>query len=304
LIVESVPNFSEGRRPEVCDAIRREVESAGVDFLDLEMDANHNRSVFTFVGESARELEEASVRAARKARELIDLTRHSGEHPRMGALDVCPFVPIRGATMEECAALARAVGRRLGGELGIPVFLYGFAAARPERRDLAAIRTKTRQFEQLRDLIGSDPAYAPDFGPAKIHPTAGCTAVGARDPLIAFNVNLDTNDVALAKTIAKAVRERDGGLPGIKALGMMMDSIGKAQVSMNVCDFKATSLARVFGEIERRAAGSGVRIHSSEVVGLLPAAALEPGWVRTLKLDVSGFDPARQVIESRVGQKR
>lgn len=222
----------------------------------------------------------------------------------MGALDVCPFVPVEGAAMDACVALARAVGRRLGEELGIPVFLYGFAASRPERRDLAAIRTKTRQFEQLRELIGRDPALAPDFGPTKIHPTAGCTAVGAREPLIAFNVNLDSKDLALAKGIAKAVRERDGGLPGIKALGMMMDSIGKAQVSMNVCDFKATSLGRVYREIERRAAEAGVRIHSSEVVGLLPAAALEPAWVRDLKLEASGFDPARQVIENRVGQKR
>jgi glutamate formiminotransferase len=304
IVIECVPNFSEGRDRTVCEAIRRAIESAGagVRFLDLEMDANHHRSVFTFVGSSAPALEEAAVRAAREARDRIDLTNHSGEHPRMGAMDVCPFVPISGASMEDCAALARAAGRRLGEELKIPVFLYGAAAspARPERRDLAAIRTKQRQFEQLRELIGRDPAFEPDFGPSRIHPTAGCTAVGAREPLIAYNVNLDSADVALAKAIAKAVRERDGGLPGIKALGMMMDSTGLAQVSMNVCDYKATSLRRVYREIERRAAEAGVHVHSSEVVGLLPEAALEPGWIEELRLEGGGFDPARQIIERRV----
>lgn len=301
-VIECVPNFSEGRDRAVCDAIRQAIESAGAEvrFLDLEMDTNHHRSVFTFVGSAPAAMEEAAVRAAAEAQKRIDLTKHSGEHPRMGAMDVCPFVPIAEVSMQECIALARATGRRLGEKLGIPVFLYGNAAVRPERRDLSAIRTRQRQFEQLRELIGREDAFTPDFGPARIHPTAGCTAVGAREPLIAYNINLDSADVALAKSIARAIRERDGGLPGIKALGMMMDSTGRAQVSMNVCDYKVTSLWRVYREVERRAGEAGVRVHSSEVVGLLPQAALEPGWVEELRLDAGGFDPARQIIERRL----
>jgi glutamate formiminotransferase len=299
MIVECVPNFSEGRRPETVEALRKEIEGVeGVRVLDVEMDASHHRSVITFIGSEPAALEEAAVRAARRAAASIDLTKHTGEHPRMGAIDVCPFVPVADAPMAACVELARGAGRRIGEELGIPVFLYEQAAARPERRNLAAIRTGSRQFEQLRDLIGADPAFEPDFGTRRIHPTAGCAAVGAREPLIAFNVNLDTDDVGLAKSIARAIRERDGGLPGIKALGMRIEALNKAQVSMNVCDFKRTSLKRVFDEIRRLAAAKGAGVHSSEVVGLLPAAAIEPGWA--LEMNLEGFDAGRQVIENRL----
>lgn len=298
-IIECVPNFSEGRDRGVCERIAEAVERvAGVQLLGFEMDANHHRSVFTFVGEDPACLEQAALFAAEQAVKRIDLTKHRGEHPRMGAMDVCPFVPIAGGSMEECVRLARTVGRRIGEELGVPVFLYEHAAAREERRNLAKIRSRTRQFEQLKDLIGADPAFDPDFGPKRIHPTAGATAVGARKPLIAYNVNLDSDDVDLAKRIARAVRERDGGLPGIKALGMFMETTGKAQVSMNVCDYERTSLRAVFREIERLAGEAGTGIHSSEIVGLLPRAALGEGWIEELKL--LNFDPDRQIIENRI----
>jgi glutamate formiminotransferase len=298
-LVESVPNFSEGRRAEVCEQIRAAMAGVeGVRVLDQEMDANHNRSVFTMVAGSSDALAEAAFAAARAAVERIDLNRHQGEHPRMGAIDVLPFVPIAGAQMRECVELARRAGRRLGEELGLPGFYYEEAASRPERRNLADIRSKTRQFEQFRELIGADPAWTPDFGPDRIHPTAGCVAVGARFPLIAYNVNLDTADVAVARKIAKKVRERDGGLPTVKALGMMMESIGKAQVSMNLCNYTVTSIRRAFDAVRAEATALGAEVHSSEIVGMLPAAALPKEWVEDLKL--AGFDPGRQILENRL----
>lgn len=299
MIIESVPNFSEGRRAEVCDAIRGAIEAVrGVRFLDLELDANHNRSVMTIVSSDLGALEEAALGAARKAVELIDLNRHTGEHPRMGAIDVLPFVPIQDAEMTACVELARRVGKRIGNELQMPGFYYEEAAIRPERKNLADIRSKTRQFEQMRNLIGADPAWAPDFGPSKIHPTAGCVAVGARFPLIAYNVNLDTADAAIAKKIAKKVRERDGGLPTVKALGLMMTDINKAQVSMNLCNYTRTSILRAFEAVQAEAAALGAGIHSSEIVGMLPRAALQEAWMGELKL--AGFDPKKQIIENRL----
>jgi glutamate formiminotransferase len=299
MIIETVPNFSEGRRKEVCDRIRAAMEAVlGVRFLDIELDGNHNRSVMTVVGSDVKALEEAAVAAARKAVELIDLTKHSGEHPRMGAIDVLPFVPIQDADMKTCVELARRAGSRIGSELGMPGFYYEEAAMRPERKNLADIRNKNQQFEQMRELIGKDPVWDPDFGPKRIHPTAGCLAVGARFPLIAYNVNLDTADVGIAKKIAKKVRERDGGLPTVKALGLMMADINKAQVSMNLCNYTRTSILRAFEAVKAEAAVLGAQVHSSEIIGMLPRAAIQDGWVDTLKL--AGFDPKKQIIENRL----
>ena len=293
-ILEAVPNFSEGRRREVCEAIAAGARAGGARVLDLEMDADHNRSVLTLAGPPGA-VAEASFAAARKAVELIDLTRHQGQHPRMGAIDVLPFVPLQGARMEDAVALALRAGRRIGEELGVPVFLYEAAASRPDRRNLADLRRP--QFEGLRDLIGRDPDRTPDFGPNRIHPTAGCVAVGARMPLIAYNIDLETEDVSTARKIARKIRERDGGLPGIKALGLQVAARRCAQVSINVCDYTRTGLLQVFRAVEEEAARLGTRVRSSEVVGLLPRAALPDDAGRALRL--AGFSP-RQVLEERL----
>lgn len=287
MILESVPNFSEGRRREVCEAIAAEAAARGARVLGLSLDPNHNRSVLTLAG-GPDVLAEAAFAAAKKAVELIDLRTHQGEHPRMGAIDVLPFIPLKDATMADAIGLAERVGRRIGEELKVPVFLYESAAARPERKNLADIRKP--QFEGLRELIGKDPERTPDFGPSAIHPTAGCVAVGARMPLIAYNVDLKSTDLALAKRIAKKIRERDGGLPGIKALGLFLEDRGRAQVSVNVCDYTRTSPLAVFQAVEALAREAGVEVHSSEVVGLVPAAALPPDPARTLRLE--GFTDA------------
>jgi glutamate formiminotransferase len=298
MLVESIPNFSEGRRQAVIDELVATAKAVpGVRFLDIQSDRDHNRSVLTFAGDRAPVAAAAFALAAAAAR-LIDLTSHQGEHPRMGAMDVCPFVPIRDCTMDDCVALAREVAARIGGELKIPVFLYEAAATRPDRRNLADIRKP--QFEGLRDLIGRDPDRAPDAGPAAIHPTAGCVAVGARAPLIAYNVDLvgGQPDAKTAKRIARKIRERDGGLPGIKALGLFIADRSGEQVSINVCDFTRTSLLAVFEAVEREAAAAGMAVRSSEIVGLCPRAALPDPWVARLKL--AGFSPD-QVIEHRLG---
>jgi glutamate formiminotransferase len=294
VLLECVPNFSEGRRPEVCGRIRDAAAACGVRVLDLEMDRDHHRSVLTFAG-APDPVGEAAFAAARTAVELIDLTRHEGQHPRMGAMDVCPFVPLRGASMADAVALSRRVGARIGAELGVPVYLYEASATRPERRNLADLRRP--QFEGLCDLIGTDPARDPDFGPPRIHPTAGCCAVGARKALIAYNVDLATPDVALAKKIARKIRERDGGLPGIKALGLFLADRGCAQVSMNVCDHERTGLLDAFRAVEAEAARLGTQVRSSEIVGLVPQAALPPDAGSALRL--SGFSPD-QILENRI----
>ena len=212
-LVECVPNFSEGRRREVVEEIMQAIASvAGVTLLDSEMDADHNRSVLTFAGEPGPVME-AAFRAVKRGSELIDLNQHRGEHPRMGAADVVPFVPVEGLTLEDCAELARQTGRRIGEELGIPVFLYEAAASRPDRVTLADVRRG--EFEGLRDAIGKDPRKKPDFGPERIHATAGATAVGARRFLVAFNANLNTPDVRVAKAIAASIREQSGGLKNV-----------------------------------------------------------------------------------------
>src|SRR5690348_10576463 len=248
-LVECVPNFSEGRDREVLDALRHALTGVpGVTLLDVQADPSHHRSVFTLVAPPEAALE-AAFRAARVAREKIDLTRHSGEHPRMGATDVIPFVPVRDVTMDECVALARRLGERLGRELEIPVFLYAKAAARPERERLPDVRKG--EFEGLRERIGADPSADPDSGPKRVHPTAGATAVGARPFLVAFNVYLDSADVSLAKEIAKRIRTSSGGLPAVQASGFEVG--GKAQVSMNLLDVDVTPPAVVFDAI----AGAG-----------------------------------------------
>ena len=295
MLLECVPNFSEGRRREVGDEIVAAVRAvSGARFLDFEMDRDHNRSVLTLVGEPAA-VAEAAFAAARVAVERIDLNRHEGRHPRMGAVDVIPFIPIRDLTMDDAVRTSRELGARLGSELKLPVFLYEASATRPDRKNLAEIRKP--QFEGLRDLIGKDPERLPDFGPPAIHPTAGCVAVGARPPLIAYNIDLESAEEKLAKRIAKKIRERDGGLPAIKALGLFIADRGCAQVSINVCDFTRTSLETVYAAVEGEATAAGVKIRSSEIVGLAPQAALPPGAVERLKL--ATFKP-EQVIENRL----
>lgn len=293
---ELVPNFSEGRRPGVVDAIAGAMAAvSGVWLLDREMDADHNRCVVTLAGEGAA-LVEAALAGAREALGRIDLNTHRGEHPRMGAMDVCPFVPLAGSTMAEAVALARAAGERLGRELGLPVFLYEEAATRPERRNLADVRKG--QFEGLRELIGVDPARTPDFGPAAIHPTAGAVAVGARFFLVAYNINLETREVKLAKAIAKAVREKDGGLPCVKAMGFFLEDQGLAQVSMNLTNYRSTSIARVFEAVEAAAGRAGVAVRESELVGLVPAEALDAETAARVRL--ARFNADEQILERRL----
>ena len=291
-IVECIANFSEARRPEVVEAIMAAVTSVpGVTLLDRHSDLDHNRTVLTFVGPPA-EVEEAAFRAIAKAAELIDLDQHTGEHPRIGATDVVPFVPITGVTMPECVEMARRLGSRVGEELGIPVYLYEEAATRPERKNLENIRRG--QYEALKEEIGVKPERQPDFGPAKVGP-AGATVIGARQPLIAFNVYLTTDDVSIAKKIAKAVRNSSGGLRYVKALGLLVE--GRAQVSMNLTNYRGTPVARVVEMIRREAARYGVGIHHSELVGLIPQEALVEAARWYLQLDQ--FEP-EQILEYRL----
>ncbi len=291
-IVECVPNFSEARRPEVVAAIAEAIRSVdGVYLLDQSSDHDHNRSVLTFVG-APPAVSEAAFRAIAKAAELIDLNQHHGAHPRIGATDVVPFIPIQGVSMEECVQLARGLGKRVGEELGIPVYLYEYAATRPERKNLAAIRRG--EYEALKAEIGSNPDRAPDYGPAQVGP-AGATVIGARDPLIAFNVYLTTDELAIAKKIARAVRHSSGGLRFVKALGLLVD--GRAQVSMNLTNYRKTPVARVVEFIRREAARYGVGIYHSELVGLIPQEALTEAAVWYLQLDQFEND---QVLESRL----
>jgi glutamate formiminotransferase / 5-formyltetrahydrofolate cyclo-ligase len=270
-LVECVPNFSEGRRGEVVHALAQAVESvAGVQLLDRTSDADHNRSVLTFAGSPAA-VAEAAQRAVAVAIGRIDMTAHEGQHPRLGAVDVVPFVPIGETSIEECVELAREFGRRIAEAHELPVYLYARAATRPEREVLADIRRP--QFEGLGELIGQ-PGHEPDFGPSRLHPTAGATVVGARPFLIAYNINLDTRDVELAKRIARRVRERSGGLPRVQALGLYLDDLACAQVSMNLLDHTVTPLWLVWETVGALARAEGVEVRESELIGLCPLAAL------------------------------
>ena len=294
-IVECIPNFSEGRRDEVIDDIVAAITSVkGAVLLDRESDANHNRSVITFVAEPATVVA-AAIAGAKRAAELLDLNHHTGEHPRMGATDVIPFVPIAGVTMDECIELARECGHRLWQELGIPVYLYEKAATQPERENLAAVRKG--QFEGIRDTIATSEARRPDFGEAAVHPTAGITAVGARPPLIAYNVNLGTKDVDIATKIARAVRYLSGGLRYVKALGFELADRGLVQVSMNMVNYEGTPLFRVFEMIKREAERYGVPVVGSEIVGLVPQKALHDSADFYLQLE--NFSE-NQILEHRL----
>src|SRR6266480_4569271 len=291
-LVECVPNFSEGRNAATIEALRTALTGVpGVRLLDVQADAAHNRSVFTFVAPPDASVE-ATLAAMRVATERIDLSRHTGEHPRMGATDVVPFVPVRDVTMDDCVALARRLAERAAAELQIPVYLYARAATRPERERLPDIRKG--EFEGLRDRIGRDPAADPDFGPKRIHPTAGATAIGARPFLVAFNIYLDTGDVRVAKEIAQQIRTSGGGLPAVQASGFAVD--GKAQVSMNLLDIDTTSPATVFAAVESRARARGIEIQKSEVVGLVPERAILAAGAAYLKVP----DAADHLLEEKI----
>ena len=293
-VVECVPNFSEGRRPEVvADIVAAITAVQGVRLLDFSSDASHNRSVVTFVG-TPEAVETAAFAGIARARDLIDMEQHHGEHPRLGATDVVPFVPIAGVTMAECIDVARSLGRRVGQELRIPVYLYEEAATRPERRNLADVRRG--EYEGLKSTIGT-PERAPDFGPPSVHPTAGATVIGARMPLIAFNVNLGTSDVEIAKRIARAVRGSGGGLVYVKALGIMLEEKHVAQVSMNLVNYVKTPIHRVLEMVRREAARYGVAVVETELIGLTPLDAVLDTTAYYLQLPKLSRS---QVIEARI----
>ena len=273
-LVECIPNYSEGRRPEVVEQIKIAITSvSGVELLDQHSDPDHNRTVLTILG-APQAVKEAVFRSIRKAAELIDMDQQQGEHPRLGATDVVPFVPIRDMNMADCIALAQELGKKVGEELAIPVYLYEAAAARSERVNLEDVRRG--QYELLKEEIESNPARQPDFGPAKLS-KAGATIIGAREPLIAYNIYLNSEDVSIAKKIAKTVRFSSGGLRYVKAMGVLVE--GRAQVSMNLTNFRKTPIALVFETVQREAQRYGTGIHHSELVGLIPQEALRCGRV-------------------------
>lgn len=295
-LVECIPNFSEGRRHEVIEAIVKAMQqAAAIHILDTSSDSDHNRTVVTFVG-APEEVERAAFAGITTAAELIDLTQHTGEHPRLGASDVVPFVPIRDVTMDECIAIAQRLGQRVGTELGIPVYLYEAAATHPTRENLAYLRSSKFQYEQLQEVIGTDPERMPDFGPAVIG-TAGATVIGARPPLVAYNVYLNTHDVEIASKIARAIRHSNGGLRFVKANGFLVE--GQAQVSMNLTHYQKTPVYRVVEMIRREAERYGVSITHSELVGLAPQEFFIEAARWYLQLDK--FDSG-QILEYRVQQ--
>ncbi|HWS29963.1 MAG TPA: glutamate formimidoyltransferase [Clostridia bacterium] len=292
-IVECVPNISEGRDLKIVEKVVDEVRNTlGVALLDYSSDASHNRSVITFTG-SPEGVAEATVKIAKKAAELIDLTKHTGEHPRMGAVDVIPFIPIKEMSVEECVKLSKAVGKRVYEEAGIPVFLYEASASAPHRENLAAIRKG--QFEGMAEKV-KDPQWTPDFGGAHIHPTAGVVAVGTRMPLIAFNINLSTSDVSIANDIAKIIRRSSGGLDCVKAMGVLLEDRNVAQVSINMTNYKKTPLYRVVEFVRFEAARYGVHVIGTEVIGLSPMRALVDS--AEYYLQIEKFDADRQVLEN------
>ncbi len=294
-LIECVPNFSEGRDPARVDALVAAMSAVeGVYVLDREMDADHNRSVITLAGEPEA-VAEAALRGVGKAAELIDLTRHTGAHPRVGATDVLPFVPVEGVAIEDCVALAKKVGREIWERYRIPVYFYEAAATRPDRNNLENIRKG--QFEGLRDEVLRNPDRAPDVGEPRLHPTAGATVVGARKFLIAYNINLNTPDVAIANKIARAIRFSSGGLRFAKAMGVDLKARRLAQVSINLTDFEQTPIHRVFEMVKREAERFGCAIVGSEIVGLVPKKAIE--MTADFYLQLENFSPA-QVLENRL----
>ena len=295
-IIESVPNISEGRRAEVIDAAVAALKAVpGLRVLDVQSDKDHNRSVLTLVGDETA-LKDGLLALFEVAVGRIDLRSHQGEHPRVGAVDVVPFIPIEDASMKDCVALARDVGRAVAERFRVPVFLYEEAASAPHRRNLEDVRRG--QFEALAERM-RDALWAPDFGPAAPHPSAGAVVVGARMPLIAYNVNLDTADVEIARRIAKAIRHSSGGYRYVKAMGVMLEERKLAQVSINMTDYKKTPLFRVFETVRSEAARYGVNVVGSEIVGLVPSEALIDAADHFLRLEA--FDPS-QVLERRIRQ--
>ena len=292
-IVECIPNISEGRNPEViARALSAVRETPGVTLLGSSSDENHNRTVVSFLGDPEGVVN-AAVALAAYAAAAIDLTKHTGEHPRMGAIDVIPLVPLRDMTVEETVSLSRTLGERVFSEAGIPVFLYEASATAENRKNLADIRKG--QFEGMGEKLRL-PEWAPDFGPRAVHPTAGVVAVGCRMPLVAFNINLSTGDVAIAKKIAKIIRASSGGLACVKALGVLLESRGVAQVSINMTDYTKTPLYRVVALVRAEAARYGVTVTGTEIVGLSPMRALVDSAEYYLQLE--DFDADRQVLES------
>ncbi len=293
--IECVPNISEGRDAARLDAIESALRSVrGVFLLDRTSDLDHNRSVFTFVAQSDIIIE-AAVRLTAKSAELIDLNRHRGVHPRLGALDVLPFVPLNGATLAQCVALAHQAGERIWNELGIPVYFYEAAALRPDRVKLEDVRRG--QFEGLRAAALTDEQKRPDVGGPALHPTAGGVIVGARKILIAYNINLKSTNLQVAKSVARRIRESSGGFPSVKALGFPLESRGLVQVAINFTDFEQTPVHVVYAEVCRLAAEQGVEVEESELIGLMPRQAIETAAAAALKL--TRFDPQR-VIENRI----
>ncbi len=294
-IVECVPNISEARNPEVVEAVVDEVRrTPGVTLLDYSSDMNHNRTVITFFG-SPEGAAEAAVRLAKKAAELIDLRKHEGEHPRMGAVDVIPFIPIKEMTTEETVELSRMVGERVWKEAGIPVFLYEESATAPHRQNLAAIRKG--QFEGMAEKV-QQPEWEPDFGGRTIHPSAGVVAVGCRPFLVAFNINLSTSDVSIASKIAKILRRSSGGFDCVKAMGVLLEDRNVAQVSINMTNFHKTPLYRVVELTRAEAARWGVHVIGTEIVGLTPMQALADS--AEYYLQIENFDFNRQVLENHM----
>lgn len=294
-LFECALNLSEGRRAEVIEALAAAARDAGAEVLDVAPNPDHNRTVLSLAG-SAEAVERAALAVAAEALRRIDMRTHRGAHPRMGAVDVVPIVPLGEATMDDAVALAKRIGARLAGELGVPVFLYEEAASRPERRNLADVRRG--EFEGLAGRL-AQPEWQPDFGPAQPHPTGGAVAVGARTFLVAFNVNLGTADVQVAKQVARAVRAKSGGLANVKAIGLELADRHQVQVSMNIVDPFATPLYRAFELVRIEAARYGVPIVGSEIVGLVPMAALVE--VARYYLRLEGFSDG-QVLESRLGK--
>ncbi len=298
-IMESIPNISEGRNKEVIEACVDQIRTTpGCTLLDYSSDESHNRSVITYIGD-AKGIEEASVKLEKKAAELIDLTKHKGEHPRMGAVDVMPILPVKDCTTDDCIELSKWIGKRIAEEAGVPVFLYEYSATKPERKNLVTIRKG--QFEGMAEKVKL-PDWEPDFGGRRIHPTAGVTAVGARPPLIAYNFNLNTDDVEIAKKIATIIRERSGGLDSVKAMGFAIEDeqTGKkyAQVSCNLTNFEVAPIYRVFEMVKSEAKRYGVTVTESELIGLCPMKALIDS--AEYYLQIKDFDFAKQVLENHI----
>jgi glutamate formiminotransferase len=301
-LIECVPNFSEGRRAEVVDQIVHAVAQIdGVTVLDHSSDETHNRSVVTFAG-SAEPVVRAATAAVGRALELIDMEQHSGAHPRIGAVDVIPFVPLGTTRIEECVDLARRFGEQIASRFELPVFLYGEAALRPERRRLANVRRG--QYEGLREALANDPSRAPDYGPTRLHPRGGAVAVGARKPLIAFNINLRTDELATAIKIANTIRESSGGMPAVQAMGVLLENAGSspmAQVSTNLVDWERTGIAAVVNEVRRLAIEAGTDIDHCELIGLAPTGALLDVAADALRLRDFTAD---QALELRLARDR